>query len=61
MPRYDFKCPNGHVREEYMLTAQDMPVFVCLLCREPMVKQPCAPNFSIKGYSAKNGYTKEHQ
>ncbi len=58
MPRFDYKCPNGHVREDYESLAQDHKVFVCLICREPMTRQFPAPNFTIKGFSAKNGYSK---
>lgn len=64
MPRYDFKCVNGHVREDVWVSmfraAQPLPpdfVAPCE-CGEPMLRQPCAPAFSVKGFNAKNGYSR---
>jgi len=63
MPRYDFKCANGHVREDVWVSnfrdATNTPVLVslCEVCGLPMEKQACAPNFAVHGYSAKTGYS----
>lgn len=63
MPRYDFKCANGHLREDVwvsMSRAAQKPAYIleCDICGQPMDKQPCAPNFSVSGFNAKNGYSK---
>lgn len=65
MPRYDFACVNGHVRPDvWMSSYRDalgcttLDITPCEHCGEPLMKQPCAPNFSVKGFSAKNGYSK---
>lgn len=64
MPRYDFKCANGHVREDVWVSsfrdALNAPAAItpCEHCGLVLVKQPCAPNFSISGYAARNGYSK---
>jgi predicted nucleic acid-binding Zn ribbon protein len=63
MPRYDFKCDNGHVREDVWVSmfrdAGEAPVPVppCEECGAAMHKQPAAPNFTIGGFNAKNGYS----
>lgn len=67
MPRYDFKCACGHVRpdvwvsmfrdagKERFLKADISP---CEVCGGELVRQFPAPAFSIKGFNAKNGYSK---
>jgi len=63
MPRYDFECANGHVRENVWVSsyrdALNAPVGVspCVECGLVMTKKPCAPNFTVKGFNAKNGYS----
>ena len=65
MPRYDFGCKNGHVRKDvWMSSYRDalgttkLDITPCLECGEPLEKLPCAPNFYIGGFNAKNGYSK---
>ena len=59
MPLYDYKCPQcGKVRE--VLIHANSPVK--LLCDHgehhvPMERQPSAPNFTVKGFNSKTGYT----
>ena len=67
MPRYDFKCPNcGTIRADVTVsnwrsaTGDEMP-YDCLDCGTRMVKLPSAPNFSVKGYNAKNHYGVKHE
>ncbi len=55
MPRYDFKCNEcGKVVE--MTVPLGWETVRCL-CGGVLHKQPAAPNFTITGYSAKNGYS----
>ena len=66
MPRFDFKCANGHVREDvwvsmFRAAQKDFPedfVDPCETCGLPMRKQPAAPNFRVGGFNAKNGYSR---
>ena len=56
MPRFDFRCREcKNVFEEKTVHSLSM----CPKCGALADKQPAAPAFSIKGYSAKNGYSKE--
>ena len=68
MPRYDYACKNGHVRKDVWVSIANthlaafgkiVDITPCLECGEPLEKLPCAPNFTVKGFNAKNGYTKE--
>lgn len=55
MPRYDFKCNEcGKVVEYSVPLGWET---VRCLCGGTLEKQPAAPNFTITGYSAKNGYS----
>ena len=55
----DFKCDKCGTVQKDKLTS-DSREWPCPYCeRGRMVQLPCAPAFSVKGYSAKNGYSKE--
>ena len=69
MPRYVFKCVRcGH--EETVSLAWRHRDLVAIYCRATdckpavpggqcrMERQPTAPNFSVTGFNAKNGYSK---
>jgi hypothetical protein len=73
MPRFDFKCPLcGNVRHDVWVSLLNLErkdfgkdISPCLrmigdglVCGGILEKQPCAPNFSVKGFNAKNGYSK---
>jgi predicted nucleic acid-binding Zn ribbon protein len=65
MPRYDFKCTScGKIRQDVWVSnfrdALNTRIMVspCDECGAWMEKLPCAPNFTINGYNAKNGYSK---
>lgn len=60
MPRFDFKCPAcGTVSANvYRSTADARVPPICVNCDAVMEKLPSAPSFTIKGFSAKNGYSK---
>ena len=65
MPQYDFKCPTCNevveirVSSWHLATANESAP-PCPWCKDGtvMIKQPAAPNFQIKGFSAANGYGK---
>lgn len=53
MPKYDWKCAEcGHTEE------RPFGLWVCPVCLRTLIKQPCAPNFTVKGFAASNGYSK---
>lgn len=64
MPRYDYACKNGHVRKDVWVSHfsaqldRRLDISPCLECGEDLERQPCAPNFTVGGYNAKNGYSK---
>jgi len=68
MPRFDWKCPNCNFVEEQSIPfaeskADTLVTYACPRCytrREThwMVRQPPVVGFAIKGFSAKNGYSK---
>ena len=65
MPRFDYRCPKcGNVVEmnaPLWEGAEMIPVCVMPGCTPEypaMEKLPAAPNFTIKGFSEKNGYSK---
>lgn len=63
MPRFDFHCPMcDHTFTDIYVSLSrihrnDYSDIVCDFCGGEVVKLPAAPNFTIKGYAAKNGYT----
>lgn len=68
MPLYDFQCPRCGFTHEYLLSAGASEYYrpLCRMCwaddRVPggieMERVPTAANFTVKGYSATNGYSK---
>ena len=62
MPRFDYKCENpdcARVEQNVHVPTSDVSVErICKACLYPMEKLPSAPNFAVKGFSAKNGYSK---
>jgi putative FmdB family regulatory protein len=62
MPIFDYKCPRCLNIVEVLMTSKRKIQPVCPFCRVPegvlMERQLSAPNFSISGFSAKNGYSK---
>lgn len=60
MPRFDFKCPQcGEEEHDVWVSFADPQPVLCLNCEHKMRKLPAAPNFTVKGYNASNGYTKK--
>jgi hypothetical protein len=61
MPRYDFKCEVCGKVEEHSLPLYLGPEEIKTLwprhCNELMDKQWARPSFTIKGFSAQNGYS----
>lgn len=59
MPIWDYQCPIcGTIKEDQA----EAPL--CEHCDQEgqpvvMVKRPAAPNFTIRGYSAKSGYSRK--
>jgi predicted RNA-binding Zn-ribbon protein involved in translation (DUF1610 family) len=67
MPRFDWKCPNcGFVEEMTIPFAESKAgeaTYACPHCKGRdqihwMTRQIPTTNFAIKGFSAKNGYSK---
>lgn len=65
MPRYDFKCLNcGAIRKDVWVsnyrdasnTFNASELTPCACGSRLWEKLPCAPNFTIGGFSEKNGY-----
>jgi predicted nucleic acid-binding Zn ribbon protein len=63
MPRFDFKCPTCRsiVRDVWISTPPSPGQLhrTCSHCGTELEKLPSAPNFVVKGYNAKNGYSSE--
>jgi predicted nucleic acid-binding Zn ribbon protein len=59
MPLFDFKCPSCGTVREVLIISEEIPLPVCVHdgVKWMMLRQPSAPAFHIKGYSAANGYT----
>lgn len=62
---YDYECPQCGQIVRDVTTDRNNPFFeqTCLPCAEKhervvLRRLPSAPNFTIKGFSAKNGYSK---
>lgn len=66
MPRFDFKCPDcGLVRYDVWISGyrdsqglRTADIAPCEFCGGILEKQPAAPNFSVSGFNAKNGYSR---
>lgn len=58
MPFYDYKCPTcDRTTEVFLKKARpDDALVLCKTCDSSMERQPSAPNFSVKGFNASNGY-----
>lgn len=60
MPSYTFACPEcPYTTTRFKGMTQrddDPPVCVAHKIKVRMIRVPDAPNFSVKGFSAKNGY-----
>jgi hypothetical protein len=58
MPRFDYQCCDCGITVE--LEGKHPYTLPCpnLGCTGALVKQPAASNFTIKGFSEKNGYSK---
>ena len=63
MPRFDYKCESpecGYVSHNlYVPTSGVDTVPACPSCGFDMEKLPSAPNFVIRGFSAKSGYSRK--
>ena len=68
MPRYDYECPVCGCRSIRNVSWEFADDQVCgamppadatywALCRGTLIRQPAAPNFSVKGFNARNGYS----
>lgn len=62
MPIYVFVCSKPECKATFELLLKDYDEAIYARCPEcggsfPGV-QPSAPNFTVKGYNAKNGYSK---
>ncbi len=62
MPRYDYHCSAcaKTFMDVWVSTFREVQDSArnCTICAQPMIKLPSAPAFAIKGYNAKNGYSK---
>ena len=68
MPRYDYGCPiEGCTTRQlnvfvatWRAAEKHLPSFAnkCPEHQVPLMKLPSAPNFAIKGFNAKGGYSK---
>lgn len=59
MPRWDFSCDTCHTTVELTFkTAEAAASATCPTCGRPLTRQPAAPNFTVHGYNARNGYSK---
>lgn len=59
MPIFVFRCPVCGLERDYLLMpGKTEEPHVCFHCAAEMEKQPTAPNFTVQGFNAKNGYTK---
>ena len=59
MPLFDFKCEVCGKVEEHKVDYNTPPTEWPRHCKELMDKQWPKTNFAVKGFSAKNGYSKE--
>ncbi len=60
MPIFDYRCRDcQHVTTTWFASHKDvLPTIECAWCKGTMDKQIAAPNFSIQGFNAANGYSK---
>lgn len=58
MPRYDMTCPKCQHSQEYQARWTDVGYVSCTKCgHQPLEVKPNKANFTINGYSEKNGYS----
>jgi putative FmdB family regulatory protein len=49
MPTYEYRCPNGHLRDvRRPIDWRDLPL-PCIQCGEVMTRQVAAPGFALRG------------
>ena len=61
MPRHDYVCDRcGYLVTDLHVALTNLPdPLACPRCDEGRLqRRPCAPSFAIKGFNAKNGYSK---
>ena len=65
MPHWDFKCKEcgrvdtlSYENHHAKVSAVHDEGIACPTCGGDMIQLPCAPNFEIKGWSARNGYSR---
>lgn len=60
MPRWDFECAVCRKTYENMMfsNADAAEHAKCPKCGSPLHRKPPAANFTVKGFNAKNGYSK---
>lgn len=61
MPLFDFKCPECGTVREVLMNANSPALVICNhdTVHFAMTRQPCAPNFKVKGFNAATGYAGE--
>ena len=69
MPCYDYECPvcgnrltltvaHAVADEQMCCSLPPADATYWAICRGQLRRQPSAPNFSVKGFNARNGYSK---
>lgn len=59
MPRYDFQCRVcDTIVCDVFIPLGELTFRATLHCKTQMIRLPAAPNFTIKGFNAANGYSK---
>jgi putative FmdB family regulatory protein len=60
MPLWDFKCEHCDTVMELMFPTYDASTHAtCPTCHAPLVRQAAAGGFVVRGYNAKNLYSKK--
>lgn len=63
MPRFDYKCPTCGQTQE--IDTHGLPDYLieieCGTCpgRPLLERQPAAPAFNVRGFNARNGYSRD--
>lgn len=58
MPRFDYECPQcGEITEVTIPLGDTSHVVWCMECERIMTKLPPNTSFTVRGFSAKNGYS----
>lgn len=59
MPRWDFYCEKCHATIELAFkSVEDASDARCAECSSKLTRQAASGSFTIRGYSAQNGYTR---